>query len=56
MDVSTLTTAQRNVRSAVRAFLMLATLAELVRELELSEERKDTFRAECIHELMAEFE
>lgn len=45
---------QRRVRSAVRAFLMLATRAELEKESAISLARRDTFRAACVDELIAE--
>lgn len=49
-----LTPQQRRIRSAVRAFLMLATPEELQKELEISRQRGDHFRAECVEELIRE--
>lgn len=54
MMMTDLSADQRRVRSAVRAFLMLATRAELSREFAISLERRDTFRAACVDELIAE--
>ncbi len=54
MDVTNLTPSQKNIRSAIRGFLLTATRAELEKELELSKERKDEFRAKCIQELLDE--
>ncbi len=56
MDKSKLTDDQRRFRTNVRNFLMVATLPELQREKALSEERKDTFRAACVQELIDEYE
>jgi hypothetical protein len=44
----------REIRSSIRAFLLTATIAEMRREVEISLGRKDTFRAECINELINE--
>jgi hypothetical protein len=52
MDTSTLSSGQHQLRMNVRNFLLTATLNELKRELELSNERKDTFRAACVQELI----
>jgi hypothetical protein len=54
LDRATLTPAQHQIRWNVRNFLLTATIAELVREKELSLERGDPFRAECIQELIDE--
>ncbi len=51
-----MTDSQKRVRSAVRAFLMTATLEELKRELSISVERGDQFRADCVRELIREEE
>lgn len=56
MDKSKLTEDQRRFRTNVRSFLLIATLPELQREKALSEERGDKFRAECVQELMDEYE
>jgi hypothetical protein len=52
MDIGYLTHGQRQIRSIIRAFLMTATRDELHRELAISEERCDTFLADCIRELL----
>lgn len=48
----------RQVRAAVRAFLLTATVEEMQRELEISVERGDTVRAgyveECLREAYAD--
>ena len=49
-----MTDAQRNIRDAVRAFLLCATLDQMKEELRISEEAGDTFRADCIRALIAE--
>ncbi len=54
MNVQTLTSEQRTLRSNIRGFLLLASPAELERELEISIERGDTFRADVIRELISE--
>ncbi len=56
MDTSRLTDAQRNLRINVRNFLMVATPEELQKELQLSLDAKQPFRAECVRELIAEAE
>lgn len=48
------TPAQRQHRMNVRNFLMVATPEELRKELDISEERGESFRAACIRELMEE--
>lgn len=45
---------QRQIRSAIRAFLLIATTEERERELQISIDNGDDFRAECIRELMTE--
>lgn len=54
IDKSTLTPFQRNLRMNIRNFLLVATPEQLKRELEISRESGDTFRAECIQELIDE--
>lgn len=54
MDVTAIPAWQRQLRSNIRAFLLVATADELRRELEISVERNDEFRAACIRELIAE--
>lgn len=54
MDTSKLTSAQRQLRQNVRNFLLVATLEELRGELAISKERGDTFRAQCVEELIDE--
>ncbi len=50
-----LTAQQRQLRSNIRAFLITATQKELEKELQLSVDRKDYFRAEVIQELISEY-
>lgn len=40
----------------IRNFLLIATEAELIKEKEISVERRDFFRAECVQELIDERE
>lgn len=54
MDKTTLTTAQRQIRMNIRNFLLIATPAELQKELEISNNSGDTFRAQCVQELIDE--
>ncbi len=54
MNVEMLTSTQRQVRQAVRNFLLTATPEELKREKEISLERNDQFRAQCVQELIDE--
>jgi len=54
MDKSKLTPAERRTRLAIHNFLLLATPAELERELAISRERQDNFRASCVQELIDE--
>ena len=54
IDVSKLSPGQRSVRQAIRAFLLCATDDELARELALSLESGDGWRAQCVAELIAE--
>jgi len=49
-----LTKAQRQIRMNVRNFLLVATMAELQKELTISLNSKDTFRAACVRELIEE--
>lgn len=56
MDTKKLTPHQYQIRSCVRAFLMVATREQLQKELELSLEKGDTFRAECVQELIDELD
>ncbi len=49
-----LTPQQRQVRAMIRNFLLVATVPELERELAISRHRGDTFRAECVLELIRE--
>lgn len=44
----------RNLRCNVRNYLMLATPSQLKKEIEISRERKDVWRAVFIQELMLE--
>jgi hypothetical protein len=54
MDLAKLGEFQRTVRSNVRAFLLVASRAELEREQQISRERGDQFRAACVQELLDE--
>lgn len=45
-----------SLRQNVRNFLLVATLDELKRELEISISRKDTERAKYVQELIDEYE
>ncbi len=54
MDLGTLEPWKRRIRQAIRDFLLIATPEELQREKKISLERNDTFRAECIQELIDE--
>jgi hypothetical protein len=54
MDKNTLTPAQRQIRMNVRNFLLVATIEELEVELKISKDTGDTFRAECVQELLDE--
>jgi hypothetical protein len=49
-----LTAAQRQIRMNVRNFLLVATMPELQKELTISLNSKDTFRAACVRELIEE--
>lgn len=51
-----MTEQQRLLRSAIRNFLLIATPDELQKELEISLEINDSFRADCIRELISEKE
>ncbi len=50
-----LTDAQRQIRQVIRNFLLTATKQELERELAISRDRGDVFRAECVLELIREY-
>ena len=54
MDVTSLDSFHRSVRGAIRALLMVATREEMERELAISREMGDRFRADCIRELLDE--
>jgi len=51
-----LTQQQKQLRANIRNFLLLASLEELKKELTISLERGDGFRAEVIKELICEEE
>jgi hypothetical protein len=51
-----LTTVERQIRQNIRNFLLLAGPNELADELAYSLKRNDTFRAECIREIIRENE
>lgn len=54
MDKSNLTIQQRNLRSTIRAFILTASRDEMVKELEISQQRGDKFRADVIQEAIDE--
>jgi hypothetical protein len=54
MDKSKLTHVERQARMTVRNFLLTATHDELKRELAISKEVNNDFRAACIQELIDE--
>lgn len=54
MDTTKLSHHERTLRSNIRGFLLTATLEELKKELTISKDRGDTFRAECVQELIDE--
>lgn len=56
MEKTTLTAAQRQIRMAVRNFLLMATKKELEQEKQISLDTGDQFRADCIQELLDEHE
>jgi len=56
MDVKKLTPQQQKIRMAVRNFLLTATKPQVEKELKLSQERGDTFRASCVQEWLDEME
>jgi hypothetical protein len=49
-----MTAAQHSTRANIRNFLLTATMAELVREKQISLEGGDLFRAACVQELIDE--
>jgi hypothetical protein len=49
-----MTNAQKQIRMNVRNFLLVATDKELVKELRISREAGDEFRAQCVLEIMAD--
>lgn len=51
-----MTESQRRIRQHIRNFLLTATLDELDEELQLSLRMNDHFRAECIRELIREYQ
>jgi hypothetical protein len=54
MDIKALLPHQRQIRMNVRNFLLPATLDESQKELEISLEKGDAFRAACIKEWISE--
>ena len=52
MDLSKLTSQQREIRSMIRGFLLIATKEQVEQEKVISLERGDKFRAEVIQELI----
>lgn len=54
MDVEKLPERQRRIRTVIRDFLLVATLEELRQEKQISLDLNDTFRAECVQELIDE--
>ena len=55
MDTSKLTPLQRQVRSAVRAFLRLASRPELIIEEQIRK-TEDPFRSSCVREMIDELD
>jgi len=53
-DPLCLSSQQRQIRMHIRNFLMLATPDQLKKELEISQQRPDPFRAACVQELIDE--
>ena len=51
-----LTPQQQKIRMAVRNFLLTATKPQVEKELKLSQERGDKFRAECVQEWLDEMD
>jgi hypothetical protein len=49
-------TTERQVRTNVRNFLLAATLPELLKEKQISEEQKDTLRTKFVQELIDEYD
>jgi len=49
-----MTDREKAIRRDIRAFLMVATMDELRRELQISLDKGDAFRAACIRELIEE--
>ncbi len=49
-----MTNQEHNLRMNIRNFLLVATTEELQKELQISLDRKDAFRAKCIQELIDE--
>jgi hypothetical protein len=54
MSTETMTPGQRQTRMNIRNFLLIATPAQLAQELEIAINQGDTFRANCIKELISE--
>lgn len=56
MEINKLDRFHRQLRQNVRSFLLVATMDELKKEEQISLDRGDLFRAECVQELIAEKE
>lgn len=54
IDYRTLTPAQRQNRQNVRNYLLVATIPEIEKEIEISKERKDEDRARFCQEVLDE--
>jgi hypothetical protein len=52
VDLSKLTSQQKQVRSMIRGFLLTATIEQMEQEKVISLERGDRFRADVIQELI----
>lgn len=53
-EIEALPRHQRQQRMNIRNFLLVATIPELQRELEISQKVGDEFRAICVQELLDE--
>ena len=56
MNLRPVSSLQRNVRMAVRNFLLIATREELIQELKISQDRGDMWRAACVQEIIDEID
>lgn len=49
-----LSESQKQLRVNIRAFLLTATIEQMVKEIEISEEKNDRFRVDVIKEMLRE--